>query len=328
MIVRRQFISLLGGVAVTWPVAARGQQSAMPVIGFLSSGSSSAYALYATGFREGLKQAGYVEGQNVSTEYRWADGEYDRLQGLATELVRRQVAVIVASGGPPPAVAARMATSSIPIVFSSVDDPIKLGLVASLNRPGGNTTGMSLFRTELVAKQLELLRDLTPNAKVVAVLVHPGSFHTASYISDVREAAQILGRELRLFETSSVSDIEAAFQEFSQQGIQALLITADTLFNTRRDQLVGLAARHKIPAIYQFREFPVAGGLISYGTNVAGVYRQIGQYTGRILNGDKPADFPVMRPTKFDLVINLTTAKALGLTVPPMLLARTDEVIE
>ncbi len=325
---RREFITLFSGAVATWPLAAGAQQPAIPMIGFLSSGSSDAYAEYAAGFREGLKQFGYVEGQNVAIEYRWAEGQYDRLHDLAADLVRRQVAVIVASGGPPPAVAAKTATSTIPIVFSSVDDPIKLGLVASLNRPSGNATGMSLFRTELVAKQLELLRELMPKVHVIGVLVNPTSPNAESYVSDIREAARILDRQLSIANASSTADIDAAFQTFAQQGVGALLVTADTLFNNQRDQLVALAVRFRLPAVSQFREFAVAGGLISYGTNVTDVYRQIGLYTGRILNGDKPADLPVVRPTRFDLVINLKTAKVLGLDVPSILLARADEVIE
>ncbi len=325
---RREFITLFSGAVATWPLAAGAQQPAIPMIGFLSSGSSDAYAEYAAGFREGLKQFGYVEGQNVAIEYRWAEGQYDRLHDLAADLVRRQVAVIVASGGPPPAVAAKTATSTIPIVFSSVDDPIKLGLVASLNRPSGNATGMSLFRTELVAKQLELLRELMPKVHVIGVLVNPTSPNAESYVSDIREAARILDRQLSIANASNTADIDAAFQTFAQQGVGALLVTADTLFNNQRDQLVALAVRFRLPAVSQFREFAVAGGLISYGTNVTDVYRQIGLYTGRILNGDKPADLPVVRPTRFDLVINLKTAKVLGLDVPSILLARADEVIE
>ena len=328
MIRRREFISMLGGAAAAWPRAARGQQAALPVIGFLSAGSSDAYAQYAVGFREGLKQSGYVERQNVAIEYRWAEGRYGELQPMAADLVRRQVAVILASGGPRPAVAAKAATSTIPIVFSSVDDPIKLGLVASLNRPGGNVTGMSLFRAELVAKQLELLRELVPKAQVIAVLVNPANRDSENYVSDIREAARILERQVHVLNASSTVDINAGFQALAQHDVGGLLLTADALFNNQRDRLVELVARYRLPSVSQFREFAVAGGLISYGTNVTEVYRQLGLYTGRILNGEKPADLPVVQPTKFDLVINLKTAKALGLDVPPTLLARADEVIE
>ena len=328
MMKRREFISLLGGAVAAWPTVARAQQPAMPVIGFLSAGSSNAYAQYAVGFREGLKQSGYVERQNVAIEYRWAEGHYDQLPPLAADLVRLQVAVILASGGPRPAVAAKAATSTIPIVFSSVDDPIKLELVASLNRPGGNATGMSLFRAELVAKQLELLRELVPKTQVIAVLVNPANRDSENYVSDIREAARILERQVHVLNASSTSDINAGFQAITQQDVGGLLLTADALFNNQRDRLVELVARYRLPSVSQFREFAVAGGLISYGTNVTEVYRQLGLYAGRILNGEKPADLPVVRPTKLDLVINLKTAKALGLEVPPMLLARADEVIE
>ena len=325
---RREFITLLGGAAATWPLVGQAQQAAMPVIGFLSSGSSNAYARYAVGFRQGLEESGYVEGQNVGIEYRWGNGQYDLLPSLAADLVRRQVAVIVASGGPPPALAARAATFTIPIVFSSVDDPIKLGLVASLNRPASNATGMSLFRKELVSKQLELLHDLVPKAEVVAVLVNPANRQSDGYISDIREAILVLQRQLRILSASTEAQINASFPSIIEQGAGALIITADTLFNNQRDQLAALATRYLLPTVSQFREFAAAGGLMSYGTNVADVYRHVGLYTGRILNGDKPADLPVMQPTKFDLVINLNTAKALGLDVPPSLLARADEVIE
>jgi ABC-type uncharacterized transport system substrate-binding protein len=325
---RRTFINLLGGAAASWPFGSVAQQPAMPVIGFLSSGSSNAYEQYAVGFRQGLKESGYVEGQNVAIEYRWGNGHYDLLPALAADLVRRQVAVIVASGGPPPALAARAATFTIPIVFSSVDEPIKLGLVASLNRPGGNATGMSLFRKELVSKQLELLRDMVPKAEVVAVLVNPANRQSDGYIGDIREAILVLQRQLKILNASTEAEINASFPAVVEQGGGALIITADTLFNNQRDQLAALATRYLLPTVSQFREFAAAGGLMSYGTNVADVYHQVGVYTGRILNGDRPADLPVMRPTKFDVVINLKTAKALGITVPPSLLARADEVIE
>jgi len=325
---RRTFINLLGGAAASWPFGAVAQQPAMPVIGFLSSGSSNAYEQYAVGFRQGLKESGYVEGQNVAIEYRWGNGHYDLLPALAADLVRRQVAVIVASGGPPPALAARAATFTIPIVFSSVDEPIKLGLVASLNRPGGNATGMSLFRKELVSKQLELLRDMVPKAEVIAVLVNPANRQSDGYIGDIREAILVLQRQLKILNASTEAEINASFPAIVEQGGGALIITADTLFNNQRNQLAALANRYLLPTVSQFREFAAAGGLMSYGTNVADVYHQVGVYTGRILNGDRPADLPVMRPTKFDVVINLKTAKALGITVPPSLLARADEVIE
>jgi putative ABC transport system substrate-binding protein len=303
-------------------------QAAMPVIGFLSSGSRATYSHFVTGFVRGLNESGYVEGRDVTIEYRWADGQYARLPAMAAELVGRNVALIVASGGPPPALAAKAATSTIPIVFSSVNDPVRLGLVASLNRPGGNATGMSLFRAELSAKQFELLRELAPRAGLVGILVNPTSPNTEPYLAALGEAAHKLGQHIQFVKASTEPEIDAAFATLAQQRAGALLVPADTLFNTRRDQLVALAARHGIPAIYQFREFTAAGGLISYGTDVVAAYRQLGLYAGRILSGATPADLPVQQPTKFDLVINLKTAKALGLDVPPMLLARADEVIE
>jgi putative ABC transport system substrate-binding protein len=325
---RREFITLLGGAAAAWPLAARAQQAAMPVIGFLSSGSHTTYSHFVAGFVRGLNETGYVEGRNVVIEYRWSDGQYGQLPAMAVELVGRNVALIVASGGPPPALAAKAATSTIPIVFSSVNDPVRLGLVASLNRPGGNATGMSLFRVELSAKQLELLRELAPRAGVMGVLVNPTSPNTDPYLAALGEAAHRLAQQIQVLRASTEVEIGVAFAALAQQRTGALLVPSDTLFNTQRDQVVALAARHGIPAIYQFREFTAAGGLISYGTDVVAAYRQLGLYAGRILSGATPADLPVQRPTKFELVINLKTAKALGLEIPPTLLARADEVIE
>jgi putative tryptophan/tyrosine transport system substrate-binding protein len=325
---RREFITLLGGAAAAWPVAARAQQAAMPVVGFLSSGSRATYSHFVAGFVRGLNEIGYVEGRNVVIEYRWADGQYGLLPAMALDLVRRNVALIVASGGPPPALAAKAATSTIPIVFSSVNDPVELGLVASLNRPGSNATGMSLFRTELLTKQFELLRELAPRAGLMGIFVNPTSPNTDPYLAGIREVARALDQPIQVAKASTESEIDAAFATLTQQRASTLLVAADTLFNTRRDQLVALAARHGIPAIYQFREFTAAGGLISYGTDVVAVYRQLGVYAGRILSGVTPADLPVQQPTKFELAINLKTAKALGLEIPDKLLALADDVIE
>jgi putative tryptophan/tyrosine transport system substrate-binding protein len=325
---RRKFITLLGSAAALWPLGASAQQPAMPVVGFLSSGSANTYAHFLSAFLQSLNEAGYFEGRNVAIEYRWAEGQYDRLPAMAAELARRQVAVIVASGGLTPTLAAKAATSTIPIVFSSVDDPVKAGLAISLNRPGRNATGMSLFTGVLAAKQLELLRELVPKAVAVAVLVNPDNPNTESHLHKMQEAARVLGLKLHVLSARSERDFEPAFATIAQQRIGALVVGVDTVFNSERDQLVALAARHAVPTIYQFREFPVGGGLISYGANVADGYRQVGLYTGRILKGDKVADLPVVQPTKFDFVINLKTAKALGLTVPDKLLALADEVIE
>jgi putative ABC transport system substrate-binding protein len=327
MSTRRAVITLLGGVTA-WPLAALAQQPAMPVIGFLGSGSLEAYAPYVAGFRRGLSEAGFVEGQNVSVEYRWAQGHYDRLATLVGDLIERRVAVIVASGGPPPAIAAKSATSTVPIVFSSIDDPVRLGLVASLNRPGGNATGMSLFRFELVTKQLELARELAPKASMVAVLVNPTQSNTEHYLSDLHQAADNVGQQLAIVKASTSSEIDANIKALPRGSPQILLVTPDTLFNTQREHLIALASSERIAVIAQFREFAASGALASYGPNVGEAYREIGAYTGRILNGAKPAELPVIRPTKFELVINLKTVKALDLKVPDALLATADEVIE
>jgi putative tryptophan/tyrosine transport system substrate-binding protein len=324
---RREFITLVGGVAV-WPLSARAQQSAMPMIGFLSSRSPGESASVVVAFRQGLNEAGYVEGQNVAIEFRWAEGEIDRLTAMATDLVSRQVAVIVAAGGDRPALAAKAATSTIPIVFAGSDFPVKIGLVASLSRPGGNVTGASLFTSELEAKKLAVLRELTPSAPLIAMLVNPTNPSAETDIEDVQKAASSVGQRILLLRASSEAEIDTAFESVLRHRADSLLVAHDPIFLSRRDQFIALAARHRVPAIYEFREFVVDGGLMSYGSKITDNYRLAGNYTGRILKGTKPADLPVQQPTKFELVINLKTAKALGLEVPATLLTRADEVIE
>jgi putative ABC transport system substrate-binding protein len=322
---RRDLIALLGGVAALRPLAARAQQKAMPVIGWLHFGSRGLFAYQLLPFREGLAQGGYVEGQNVAIEYRWAEGQIDRLPALAADLVGRQVNVIVARG-PPSAIAAKKATSTIPIVFTAGIDPVASGLVASLARPGGNITGLSQLASELVPKMLQLLFELVPQGKVFGLLVNQNEAHP--WVREVEQAAQMNGLRLALVNAGSDSEIDAAFATLADQHADALVIGDAVFFTSRRPQLVALAARHRLPTIDRFHEFVDAGGLISYGPDLAEVTRQVGVYVGKILKGEKPADLPVQQPTKFELVINLKTAKALGLTVPPSLLARADEVIE
>jgi putative ABC transport system substrate-binding protein len=300
----------------------------MPVIGFLGSASPEPNAHLVALFRDGLRESGYVEGRNVMVEYRWAENRYDRLPELAAELVRQQVAVIVASGGPVAPLAARAATATIPIVFTATSDPVKLGLVASVNRPGGNVTGTSALTVELDGKRLELLRELAPTAGLIGALVNPNRPDVEAQSRDVQEAARTLGQRISILNAGGEAEIDAAFASVARQRIGALLVGADPLFQSRRTQLVALAAHHAVPTLYQNREFMAAGGLASYGANIGFGYRQAGIYAGQILKGAKPAELPVVLPTKFDLVINLVTAKALGLTIPPMLLARADEVIE
>jgi putative ABC transport system substrate-binding protein len=326
---RRDFIALIGGGAATWPLAARAQQPPMPVIGLLSSASAAPSAYLLNALRQGLSESGYIEGQNVAIEYRWADGQYDRLPSLAVELVRRGVAVIVATGaGGLAAQAAKTATSIIPIVFSSAVDPIRAGLVASINRPGGNATGIIQFAALLEAKRLQLLHELVPNAAVIGVLLNPTNPSAETQTTDVHTAARSIGRKIHVVTASTEGEFDAAFASLVRQRSGGLLVAADPFFNSRREQLVALAARYVLPAIYEWREFAEAGGLISYGNSITDAYRQIGVYTGRILRGASPADLPVVQPTKFELVINLKTAKALGLTVPNSMQLLADEVIE
>ena len=321
---RRQFIAALGGAAA-WPVVAQAQQP-VPVIGFLASASRP--VAWLAGFHSGLKESGYAEGQNVAIEYVSADDRYDRLPALAGELVRHQVAVIVASGGPASAVAAKDATATIPIVFTAVSDPVKSGLVASMNRPGANVTGVAALTIELDAKRLELLRELVPAARVIAALVNPNRPDVDVQLNGMQVAAQSIGQELRILKAGTEREVDAAFEQQSDRRFDAMLVGADPFFRSRSTQLLALLARSHTPAIFAQREFVSAGGLLSYGASLSDAYRQAGVYVGRILKGERPANLPVVQPTKFELAINLKTAKALGLTVPPSLLARADEVIE
>jgi putative tryptophan/tyrosine transport system substrate-binding protein len=325
---RREFITLLGIGAVAWPLTARAQQPALPVIGFLHPLSPERAAIQLAAFRQGLKETGFVEGQNVAIEYRWAESQYDRLPALAADLVRLGVAVIAAPGGGAPVLAAKAATSTIPIVFNGVADPVKYGLVASFNRPGGNLTGAIQLDTMLVGKQLGLLQKLIPDAATIAVLVNPHATGTESLTREVEAAAHSTGQQFIVLKASDEGEFEAAFATMAQQKAEALLVESEPFFFSQRNRLAALATQHRIPAIYAYREYAVAGGLMSYGANLADNYRQVGVYTGRILKGAKPSDLPVIQSAKFEFVINLKTAKALGLTIPPSLLATADEVIE
>jgi putative tryptophan/tyrosine transport system substrate-binding protein len=326
MIGRRDFITLIGGAAA-WPLAVRAQQPAVPVIGFLHFRSPDDIANLLAAFRRGLAQNGYVEGQTVTINYRWADGQYDRLGAMAAELARQPVAVLVA-GAEPAVLAAKAATSTIPIVFSIGSDPVELRLVASYNRPGGNVTGINMLTTTLEAKRLGLLHQLVPQATTLGVLLHTDYPTAERQLRDVQTAVHAANLQIHVLRVSNDREIETAFETIARQHIGALTVVGSTFFDARREQLVALAARHAVPTMYQFREYVTAGGLMSYGTDLADVYRQVGIYTGRVLKGSKPADLPILQPTKFEFVINLKTAKALGLASPPGLLAIADEVIE
>ena len=324
---RRDLIAMLGGAAIAWPRAARAQQPAIPVVGFLNGGSPDGYAPYLAAFLKGLKEAGYVEGRNVAIEYRWAEGQYDRLPALADDLVHRQVSVIAATSTPANLVA-KAATSKIPIVFTTGLDPVQMGLVASLNRPGGNVTGATILDLELTPKRLELAHELVPTATVVAVLINPSNPSAENQTRDLPAVAATLGLQLHVLRASTDAEIDDAFTTFLQHRARVLVIVGDAFFNSRTERLAALTVRHSVPAIYQHREFIEAGGLMSYAGSITDSYRLAGGYTGRILKGDKPADLPVQQSTKVELTINLKTAKALGLTIPTALLARADEVIE
>jgi ABC-type uncharacterized transport system substrate-binding protein len=324
---RRAFITLLSGAVAAWPLAARAQQAGMPVIGFLRNTLQEDSIYLVTALRQGLKEAGYVEGQNIAVEYRWAENQSDRIPALAADLVRRQCAVII-TGGNAPTFAVKAATSSVPIVFVTGEDPVNTGLVASINRPTGNATGVTFYGGALVAKQLEVLREVVPKATEIGMLVNPTSPAAQEQSRNAQAAASVLGLKIHILNASNERDIEAAFATFAQQRVEALIFGGDALFTGQRDRLVTLAARHAIPAVYNLREFVAAGGLVSYGASSAEAYRQAGLYAGRILKGEKPGDLPVILPSKFELVVNLKTAKALGLELPWFLQQRADEVIE
>jgi putative ABC transport system substrate-binding protein len=324
---RRELITLLGGAAA-WPLAARAEQPAMPVIGFMSARSSEDSARVASAFRQGLADAGFIEGQTVKIEYRWANGNYDKLPALAADLVNRKVAVLVGVGGDVSALVAKKATPSIPVVFGMGSDPVKAGLVASFNRPGGNATGFTLWTNEMESKRLGLLRELVPAVQLIGILVNPKFPSSVQQLSDLDLAAKGVGQQLFVARANNDAELDAALTSLAQQRVGAVLVTAAPFFDTRPERIVSFAAQNRLPTIYQFRDYAVAGGLISYGPDIVESYREAGVYVGRILKGEKPADLPVLQPTKFEFVINLKTAKALGLTVPPTLLAEAGEVIE
>jgi putative tryptophan/tyrosine transport system substrate-binding protein len=324
---RREFITLLGGAAA-WPLATRAQQPAIPVIGVLGGHTAAEWRPFVAAFNEGLKELGYVDGQNVATEYRWAEGDYGRLPGLGADLVGRKVAVIAAIGGVNSALAAKATTAEIPIVFLTGRDPVELGFVDSYNRPGRNLTGVNMRNEELVAKRLELLRELVPKATKIAILINPDNRNHPSHVKSLEAVARASGQQVVVIRAAADRDFESAFATLVAQGAEGLIVEPDPLLDSRTEQIVGLAKRHAVPTIFQWREFVQAGGLASYGTSLADAHRQVGVYVGRILNGAKPADLPVVQPTKFEMYINLKTANALGLSVPPSILLRADEVIE
>ena len=325
---RRDFIKMVAGSAAAWPLAARGQQPAMPVIGFMSGRSLADAGYLADAFRQGLRDSGYVEGENISIEYRWANGDYDRLPGLASDLLLRKVLVLVAVGGDSSALAAKQATSTVPIVFGTGSDPIKAGLIASFNRPGGNATGYALLTNQMEPKRIGLLHELVPNVSLLGALINPSFPPAAQELEDIQNATNSIKQNLFVARAVNDAELETGFSGFAKQRVGAVLVAAAPFFDTRRERIIALAAQHRLPAIYQFREYAIAGGLISYGPSITASYKQAGVYTGRILRGANPGDLPVLLPTKFEMVINLKTANALGLAIPNTMQLLADEVIE